>query len=327
MAMRSASGCARESSVSRPFPPGSIARGRWAALFLCKSDTPHMSDTLEAYTDGSCLSHPRRGGIGVHFVYADPGTGSELTEDISPPGYPAATNQEMEILACTTALKEAYKTRWPVPFRRLILRTDSTYVQENYKRAIHEWPKNRWMRRDGGPVENAVDWKDLVKWFKKAAEKFHVIRIEWVEGHAANPHNKAAHRLAQASARSPLNKPRKVIHVRRKHTTEMVERGSVRMTGQRLTIHVIQSGWLKLQNVWRCKYEVMSAESPFLGKVDIIFADPANRLDAGHTYEVIVNSHQAYPRVVHVARELQPPCDPSESPPAQDQEPAVPPKL
>ncbi len=278
-----------------------------------------MTDTLEAYTDGSCLSHPRRGGIGIRFVTSDKDTGEEITSDLSPPGYPNATNQEMEILACTTALREACERKWPDSIRRLIICTDSTYVQENYKRAIYEWPKHQWLRSTGAPVENAVDWKELAKWYKKAAYRFEVVRIEWVKGHSDNPHNKAANRLAKNSARNPWNKPRKIVHVRRKHTDETVERGSVRMEGQRLTIRVFQSGYLKLQNLWRCTYEVVSPESPNVGLVDLIFTNSANRLDAGHTYDVRVNSDDRNPRIVEVFAEVVTPREPNGDEPAEGQ--------
>lgn len=263
-----------------------------------------MEDTLDAYIDGSCLDHPRRGGIGIRFVLVDDATGEELTEDLSPPGYPQGTNQEMEILACTMALREAAELPLPSSVRRLVVRTDSAYVHENYKRAIWQWPKEKWYRRSGGPVENAEDWKDLAREFKKAAKRFEVIRIEWVKGHGTNPHNKAAHRLAQRSAANPWNRPRKVVHVRRKITMETVSRGSVRMEGQRMTIRITQSGILNVQKLWRCTYEVVSADSPYAGKVDVIVTDFDKRLDAGHVYDVRVNEDKQNPRVLEVFGEV-----------------------
>ena len=263
-----------------------------------------MEDTLEAYIDGSCLPHPRRGGIGIRFVLVDEVTGEELTEDLSPPGYRDATNQEMEILACTTALREALELQLSASVRRLVIWTDSAYLYENHKRAIWEWPKQKWYRRSGAPVENAEDWKELARWYKKAASRFDVVRIEWARGHSKNPHNKLADRLAKNSARNPWNKPRKVVYVRRKLTTETVSRSSVKMEGQRLTIRIVQSGILNLQKLWRCTYEVVSADSPYAGRVDVIFTDFDKRLDAGHTYDVRVNEDSQNPRVIEVFGEV-----------------------
>ena len=277
-----------------------------------------MEDTLEAYTDGSCLSHPRRGGIGIRFVWIDETTGEEITEDLSPPGYPNATNQEMEILACTMSLRESLTLGLPGSVRGLVIRTDSAYLHENYKRAIFEWPKQKWYRSSGGPVENAEDWKELVRWYKKAARKFDVVRIEWVKGHSGNPHNRAADRLAKHSARNAWNKPRKIVHVRRKHTTETVSRGSVKMDGQRLTIRIFQSGILNVQKLWRCTYEVVSTDSPYVGKVDVIFTDEDKRLDAGHTYDVRVNNYNENPRIVEVFGEILPTKDGKSEEPSPD---------
>lgn len=277
-----------------------------------------MENTLEAYTDGSCLSHPRRGGIGTRFVRIDENTGEEIIQDLSPPGYPNATNQEMEILACTTALREALSLPLPESVRRLVIWTDSAYLHDNYKRAIFEWPKRKWYRSSGGPIENAEDWKELVRYYKKAAERFEVVRIEWVRGHSKNPHNKAADRLARDSARNASNRPRKVVHVRRKHTTETVSRGSVGMEGQRLTIRVFQSGILNVQKLWRCTYEVVSPDSPFVGRVDVVFTDEDKRLDAGHTYDVRFNQDNANPRIMQVFGEILPAEEGDSEEPAPD---------
>jgi ribonuclease HI len=263
-----------------------------------------MEETLEAYTDGSCLPSPRRGGIGIRFVAVDDATGDEVTEDLSPPGYKGATNQEMELLACTKAFQEALQLDLPASVRRLVIRTDSSYLHDNYKRAIFEWPKQKWLTRSGAPVENAEDWRELVRWFKKASERFEVVRIDWVKGHSRNPHNKAAHQLAAQSAKRAFNRPRKVVHVRRKKSEDTVSRGSVLMQGQTMTIRVTQSGILNVQKLWRCTYEVASTDSPFEGRRDVIICERGIRLDAGHTYQVRVNGDNRNPRVVEVLTEV-----------------------
>lgn len=263
----------------------------------------HMDDTLEAYTDGSSLPSPRRGGIGIRFVWSDEETGEEVIEDISPPGYKGGTNQEMEILACKTAFEESSSIPIPDSTRRLVIHTDSSYVQQNYTLAIYTWPP-KWLRVSGAPVENAEDWKDFVKALKKVRMRFEVLRIEWISGKSKNPHIRAAHKLAQASARNAINPPRKVKHVRRKESPEIVERGSVKMEGQTITIRIRNSNFLKLQKVWRCTYEVISQDSPDIGKADIIFTDRDKRLDAGHTYLVRVNEESDNPRVDEILSEV-----------------------
>jgi ribonuclease HI len=267
-----------------------------------------MEDTLEAYTDGSSLPSPRRGGIGIRFVWIDETTGDEVYEDLSPPGYKDGTNQEMEILACKTAMQEAISMTLPDSTRRLEIWTDSTYVQENVPRAIFEWPKQRWFRSSGAPVENAEDWKDLRKAFVKAKGRFEVVQVKWIRGKSKNPHIRAAHRLAQASAKNATNPPRKVKHVRRKQSPEMVDPGCVKMEGQTFTIKIRTSAILP-QKLWKCTYEVVSEDSRYAGKADIIYTDMDKRLDAGHTYVVRVSEDTKNPRVEEVLGEVLPEDD------------------
>jgi hypothetical protein len=74
------------------------------------------------------------------------------------------------------------------------------------------------------------------------------------------------------------------------------------MLGQRLSIRVITCEWLPQQKLLKLKYEVISAGSPFIGKVDIVYA--TSLLADGHSYFVQVNQDTANPRVVRVFREL-----------------------
>jgi ribonuclease HI len=267
-----------------------------------------MDDTLEAYTDGSSLPSPRRGGIGIRFVWCDEETGEEVIDDLSYPGYKGGTNQEMEILACKTALEESVSIPSPDSTRRLVIHTDSLYVQQNYKNALFKWPP-KWLRKSGAPVENAEDWKELIRAFKKAKQRFEVLRIEWIPGKSKNPHIRAAHKLAQASARNATKPPRKVKNVRRKESPEIVDRGSVKMEGQTLTIRIRNSNLLKIQKVWRCTYEVVLEDSPHTGKADIIFSERNKRLDAGHTYVVRVNDDTNNPWIEEILHEVLPQTD------------------
>ncbi len=108
--------------------------------------------------------------------------------------------------------------------------------------------------------------------------------------------------MAKGSAKSTLRPALSVISVRKKWTGESVSIGSVQMLGQRLSIRVITCEWLHQQKLWKLKYEVISAGSPFLGKVDIIFATTV--LADGHAYFVQVNQDTSNPRIERVFREL-----------------------
>jgi len=255
-------------------------------------------NALNIYTDGSSFSSPRTGGIGMRFVLVD-ACGREQVHDFCPSGYKGATNNQMELKACIMALSEAKRLGWSQGVGKIVIHTDSMYVSSNYKKAMFEWPKSRWHGRSGAPVLNAELWKNLTRAMKASGCR---VDIEWVKGHSKDPHNKAADKMARQSARSPMNPPLTQVSVRRKRSPETVSPDSVAMLGQRLSIRVITSEYLRTQRVWKLKYEVTSKASTYHGKVDIIFSDIL--LKDGHLYHVRVNDNAGNPRIVRVFREL-----------------------
>jgi hypothetical protein len=85
----------------------------------------------------------------------------------------------------------------------------------------------------------------------------------------------------------------------------MTESGSVKLTGQRLTIRLIDERYLKLQKCSRYRYEVVTQESPFLGFVDFVYSsDPLLR--AGHTYDIRFNADTDNPWIEEVFGEVHP---------------------
>jgi ribonuclease HI len=122
-------------------------------------------DALTVFTDGSSLPSPRRGGLGVRFVYCDR-LGHETAWDMSEVGVPGTTNDQMELLAVTTALREIQSRRFPADVlgraRRIDIYTDSQYVADNVGTAMLDWPRTGWITRAGHPVDNAGLWKDVV---------------------------------------------------------------------------------------------------------------------------------------------------------------------
>ncbi len=260
---------------------------------------------LNIYTDGSSYSGPRRGGIGILFVTVDE-DGSELVEEYPLSGYDGATNNQAELEACIQALRAVTKRRPfidPTPFRQIVVRSDSKYVVENYHRALYQWQSNRWMTRDGNPVANAQQWDELVKLVFRAGKR---VEFRWVKGHRNSAHNKAADKLAKASAAQRSGQRLSLVKVRRKKTDRSVELGSVGMLGQRMTIRIITDEFLRTQRMNKYKYEVMSARSEFRGCVDVIYSEPGIHLSAGHTYYVQVNAEPQRPRVLKMFREIIP---------------------
>lgn len=262
-----------------------------------------LENTLNIFTDGSSRNSPRAGGIGIRFVFIN-STGEDQIQDFDFDGYKGATNNQMEIYACNKALKQAIKFEFLPNVSKIVIFTDSLYVVENYKRAMFEWSKTRWLNRDGRPIQNANLWKELNRCIKNIRK---MVEIKWVKGHSTSEHNKAADRLAKASSKKPFNKPLSYVSVRRKYTDKKVEIGSVDMNGQRITIRIITSEYLNIQKLWKYRYEVVSKRSQYRGNVDFIFSD--HFLSSGHTYFVKVNSFTNNPRIEKIFHEIKPPVD------------------
>jgi len=251
------------------------------------------------------------------FVRNDETSGEPITEKMSPPGYQQATNQEMEILASTTALRESLRLELPHSIRRLVIWSDSMYACDSYWNAISRWPKAKWLGKYGQPIENAPDWKDLAKWYAKALARFDVVKIQWARKDST-PYSKAAHKLAQESAKNAINKPRKIVHSGRKRSKEKVDRGGVRMEGQDLTVYVTECKPLTVQKLWRATYEVVNSDSPYCGRRDKIITDWRKRLDRGHTYRIRVNKDTRNPRVDEVYGEVMPSGEKEKGEPTAD---------
>lgn len=263
-------------------------------------------DALTIYIDGSQKPSPRRGGIGIRFVWTDE-HGKEVCWDASLPATMGATNNQMELEAPSVALELADRGRLPVGltrFNKLVIRSDSRYVDGNLNNALFRWPRNRWSTAAGMAVLNVDDWKRLVNLIKRFAREHHLpVQFEWIPGKKGR-HAKAVDKLAKLSADSPSFGRARPSLVRRKKTTAQVERGSVKVTGQELLIHVISLRYLpQRRRTSRCKYEVLSKGSPYHGAVDE--AETEQPLDAGHTYRVRMNTDQANPRVEELLEEVE----------------------
>lgn len=254
---------------------------------------------LNIYTDGSSYSRPRRGGIGIRFVIINE-HGDEVVQEELLSGYRQATNNEMELLASIRALEIAEEHPQLRSVERIVIFTDSLYVKDNVTRAIFQWTRQKWCTREGRPIENASLWKDLVRVIKRLPKR---VDFEWVKGHSKDAHNRAVDKLAQQSAKGVLNPPLRVSSVRKKQTSQTVHVGIVPMRGQTLRIRIITDTYMKVQRVYKYKYEVLEGSVDHVGCVDLIFADDCLR--SGHHYEVRINDNTNNPRITEVVRELE----------------------
>jgi ribonuclease HI len=133
---------------------------------------------VEIWTDGGCKPNPGPGGWAAILKFG------EVEKELS--GHdPKTTNNRMELTAAAAAL-EALKRPCTV-----ILHTDSEYVRNGISRWIHGWVRNNWRNAAKDPVANYELWQRLL-----AAAKPHTVDWRWVRGHAGDPMNERADKLA-----------------------------------------------------------------------------------------------------------------------------------
>ncbi len=124
---------------------------------------------VEIWTDGGCKPNPGPGGwaailrLGAHEREL---TGAEAV----------TTNNRMELTAAAAALEALTRPC------QVVLHTDSEYVRNGITRWSTGWVRNNWRNAAKDPVAKPhdVDWR-------------------WVRGHAGDPMNERADRLATAA--------------------------------------------------------------------------------------------------------------------------------
>lgn len=77
------------------------------------------------------------------------------------------------------------------------------------------------------------------------------------------------------------------------------------MRGQTLSIRIITDTHMRVQKLYKYKYEVLPDNATLSGKLDLIFHDSKECLRAGHHYEVRVNSDAKNPRILEVLRGIE----------------------
>ena len=148
-------------------------------------------DIVEIYTDGACKGNPGVGGWGALLQIM--GKERELCG-----GEAHTTNNRMELLAAIRAL-EALKRPC-----RVILHTDSKYVQQGISIWVHNWKQRGWKTADKKPVKNEDLWRTL----DELANKHHVQWV-WIKGHAGHDGNERADELANRGIEQLLNESMK----------------------------------------------------------------------------------------------------------------------
>lgn len=138
-----------------------------------------LNDTVELFCDGACRGNPGPGGWGVLLRWKN-------HEKTLYGAEKQTTNNRMELLAAIRGL-EALKR----PCRVIVL-TDSRYVQQGINQWLPRWRRNQWQTMDKKPVQN----KDLWQRLEAAAGRHSQVEWRWVKGHQGHPGNERADRLA-----------------------------------------------------------------------------------------------------------------------------------
>lgn len=135
-------------------------------------------EIVELFTDGACKGNPGPGGWGAILRYR--GQEKEMSG-----GEDNTTNNRMEMTAVIEGLAVLKRPC------RVVVYTDSQYVQKGISEWIHGWKKRGWKTAAKQPVKNADLWQLLDEQVSR-----HQVEWQWVRGHTGHPGNERADQLA-----------------------------------------------------------------------------------------------------------------------------------
>jgi len=141
---------------------------------------------IKIYTDGACIGNPGPGGWAAIIIMDN--KKSEIFG-----GEKLTTNNRMELTAAIKALEYCAKQEQKqLSLKQIKIYTDSTYLKEGITVWIKNWEKNNWKTADKQNVKNVDLWKKL-----KELAAFNEIEWNCIKGHAKNPMNDLADKLAK----------------------------------------------------------------------------------------------------------------------------------
>jgi ribonuclease HI len=142
-------------------------------------------DVVEIHTDGACSGNPGPGGWAAILRWR--GHEKELSG-----GEAETTNNRMELTAAIRALESLKRPM------RVRIHTDSQYLQRGIREWLPRWKARGWRTADRKPVANRDLWERLDELARR-----HRIEWVWLRGHAGDPLNERADRLARAAIPAP----------------------------------------------------------------------------------------------------------------------------
>jgi ribonuclease HI len=166
----------------------------------CQQEMTELSSPdgmlIEAFTDGGCSGNPGPGGWAYHLTVHAGRVAGDRPAPAPAEGSGAAartTNNRMELTAVIQALR-AVRALPEHTAARVVVATDSTYVQQGITSWIRRWRANGWRTATKQPVKNAELWRTLDELARETGAQF-----RWVRGHAGDPRNERCDTLVQAA--------------------------------------------------------------------------------------------------------------------------------
>lgn len=145
-------------------------------------------DAVIVYTDGCCINNGKgnpRGGIGVYWGPDHPNNLSEKLEG-------RQTNNRAEIYAAVRAVEQAKS----LGVKKLIIKTDSSFLVNCQTSWVKKWKKNGWKTSAGEEATNRKELEEL-----DAVEKNISVKYIHVPGHSGVEGNEEADKLAKAGSK------------------------------------------------------------------------------------------------------------------------------
>lgn len=148
------------------------------------------SQTIQLYSDGSALNNPGQGGYGTIVKYLDETTKKVTKVQEFAEGFPATTNNRMEMLGTIIGLESLTRPS------NVTVTSDSSYlVKAINQKWLDKWKENGWKTSTGTAVKNIDLWKRL-----DSLLAIHNINFKWVKGHNGHPENERCDYLARTFA-------------------------------------------------------------------------------------------------------------------------------
>jgi ribonuclease HI len=137
------------------------------------------AEPVVIHTDGACSGNPGPGGWAAILSWR--GRERELSG-----GEAHTTNNRMELMGAIAGLEALAR---PVRVRVV---TDSAYLRNGISKWLASWKVRNWQTVDKKPVLNRDLWERL-----EQAASAHKVEWAWTKGHAGDPLNERADKLAR----------------------------------------------------------------------------------------------------------------------------------